>query len=212
MIKISEDQIENRLFLFAYLMRENIFENEMCYSCINGETKKDSSKCSCNKSVIYAIPDFKLYERYFTGQIITEIGYYFEPYTRYIYVLNQKNEILKVFDLNILENKNFEEYDGFDISINYHISNNIILSYLYFNFKLMNQKIEPFFDEYFFELLDEKLIDDILMSDPEERIEKISIIYPWRDFIPNLKTLYQNNSKIADLFIKFQEYIEELNL
>ena len=76
----------------------------------------------------------------------------------------------------------------------------------------MNQKIEPFFDEYFFELLDEKLVDDILMSDPEERIEKISIIYPWRDYVSNLKTLYSNNSKINDLFIKFQEYIDEINL
>ena len=212
MIKISDEQIENKLFLFAYLIRENIFENEMCYPCLNGESKKDSSKCSCNKEVIYCVPDFKLYERYLTGQIVTEIGYFFEPYTRYIYVLNQKSEILKVFDMNLLENKNFEDYDGFDISINYHISNNITLSYLYFNFKLMNQKIEPFFDEYFFELLDEKLIDDILMSDPEERIEKISIIYPWKDYVPNLKILYSNNSKINDLFIKFQEYIDEINL
>jgi len=212
MIKISSEQVDNRLFLFAYLRRENIFENEICYSCLNGETKKDLSKCSCNKAINYSIPDFKLYERYLTGQIITEIGYYLEPYTRYIYVLNQKNEILRVFDMNMLENKNFEDYDGFDISINYHISNNIIVSYLYFNFKLMNETIEPFFDDYFFELLDEKLINDILMSHYEERIEKISIIYPWKDFIPNLKILSKNNSKIIDLFTEFKQHIEDLNL
>ena len=41
MIKISDEQIENKLFLFAYLIRENIFENEMCYPCLNGESKKD---------------------------------------------------------------------------------------------------------------------------------------------------------------------------
>lgn len=210
MIKITDEQVENKLFLFAYLRRENIYENELCYSCLNGETKKDPLNCKCNKKITYSIPDFKLYERYLTGQIITEIGYYLEPYTRYIYVLNQKNEILRVFDMNMLETKNFEDYDGFDISINYHISNCTIISYLYFNFKLMNGTIEPFFDDYFFELLDEKLINDILMSHYEERIEKISIIYPWKDYIPNLKTLVKNNTKVIEIFSEFQKYIENL--
>lgn len=212
MIKLSEEQIENKLFLFAYLRREDIYEREICYSCINGETKNNPFKCSCDKKVNYLIPDFKLYERYLTGQIVTEIGYYLEPYSRYIYVLNQKNEILRVFDMNILENKKFEDYDGFDISINYHISNDSILSYLYFNFKLMSKTIEPFFDDYFFELLDEKLSNDLLMSFEDERIEKISILYPWKNYIPNLEKLLQNNHQILNLFIEFQEYIEKLNL
>lgn len=210
MIKISEDQITNKLFLFAYLRREDIFEKEMCNSCINGESKKDPSSCTCNKEVIFLIPDFKLYERYLTGQIITEIKYFLEPYTRYVYVLNQKDEILRVFDMDQIERKEYKNYDVFDISINYHLSNNIIISYLYFNFKLMNNTIEDFFDEHFFELLDEKLYEDILKSDYSDRIEKISILYPWKNHIHNLKKLISNNKKLFEIFEDFSSYLENL--
>jgi hypothetical protein len=210
-IELDSQQIEKKLFLFAYLRREDVFEKEICYSCINGETKKDKSLCSCNKQIHYVIPDFKVYEKYLTGQIVTEINYYLDPYTRYIYVLNQRNEILRVFDMDQLERKGFENYDTFDISVNYHISNNIIVSYLYFHFKLLNKTIEPFFDDDFFELLDIKLHDDILMSDNQERMEKISIIYPWKDYIPNLHKIISKDQKINSIFKEFEQYIEDFD-
>lgn len=211
MIKISKDQIEKKLFLFSYLRREDIFEKEICNSCISGLSKIDISNCSCNKTINFLIPDFKLYERYLTGQIITEIQYLIEPYTRYIYVLNQKDEILRVFDMDQLERKGYQNYDAFDVSINYHLSNNTILSYLYFNFKLMNNTIEDFFDDYFFELLDKNLCDDLLTSDFPDRVEKISIIFPWKNYIPNLKKLISNNKKIEDVFEEFKIYLENIS-
>lgn len=210
MISISKEQIDKKLFLFSYLRREDIFEKEICNSCINGESKINVSSCYCDKDVNFLIPDFKLYERYLTGQIVTEIKYLLEPYTRYIYVLNQKDEILRVFDMDQLERKGYQNYDPFDISINYHLSNNIIISYLYFNFKLMNKTIEDFFDDYFFELLDKNLSDDLLLSPFEDRVEKISIIYPWKNYIPNLNKLIQNNKKIEDIFEEFKTYLDNI--
>jgi hypothetical protein len=210
MIRLDKNELENKLYLFCHLIREDIFENEICYSCLKAESSEDNDLCKCNKDADFVIADFKLYEKFFEGSVITEIKYYYDPYTRYIYCLNQKDEILKVFEIDNLENKIFKDFNGFEVCLNYHITNDIILCYLYYHFKKENESLSYLFNENFDELIREKLIEFLISSDYETRIQSISILYPWINTIKDLENLIDDNSEIQVILYDFREFIKKL--
>lgn len=210
MIRLDENELDNKLYLFCHLIREDIFENEICYPCLKGETSIEETSCICNKNIEFIIADFKLYENFFDGSVITEIKYYYDPYTRYIYCLNQKNEILKVFEMDSLESKNFKEFNGFEVCVNFHLLNDILLCYLYFQFKKRNKTTSFFFNEDFEEIIKEKLINFLIDSDYENRIHSMSILYPWINEIDDLKEIIDDNIEIQVIISDFKEFLKKL--
>ena len=222
MIRLDDQQIQNNFYLFSHLIREEVFEKEICYPCLEGETFNDPDLCTCDKESDFFIADFKIYEKMLFGQIITEIYYYYDPFTRYIYVLNQKNEILKVFDLDETEKKTYKELNGFDICLEFNINQSIILSFIYYNLKLKNnvfnqedysiKKYEILGYDSLFEILNEKLIAFLLNSDEETRIDSFCILYPWIDTFSSLKEIINSYDDIYSSYDKFKELLSRINL
>lgn len=114
MLSLTEEQITT-LYCFKTWIRENDWEDEICDYCLTDDSLSswESDKCTCSKNK-YHIGDFKLYEK-LLPILISEISYYYDPLSRYIYVLNQNKTILRVIDMDDLETKTGTELaDGYD--------------------------------------------------------------------------------------------------
>ena len=221
MIQISEQQVNNNLYLFSHLIREEIFEKEICYACLEGTSLKNKKFCTCNKDSDFFIADFKIFEKILSGQIITEIFYYYDPYMRYVYVLNQKKEVLKVFDLEEIEKKPYKQLNGFDICLEFNINQSIIMSFIYYNLKLRNdvfdskdypiRSYEEFGYDSLFEVLNEKMIAYLLNSDEETRLNSFCILYPWVEYFDSLKSIIYNYDDISNSYDRFKELLDKIN-
>lgn len=221
MIQLSEQQINNNLYLFSHLVREEIFEKEICYACLEGLSLKNKEFCTCEKDSDFFIADFKIFEKILTGHIITEIFYYYDPYTRYVYVLNQKKEILKIFDLEEVEKKKYSKLNGLDICLEYNINQSIVMSFIYYNLKLKNKvfnsndypikSYEEFGYDSLFEVLNEKMIAFLLNSDEETRLNSFCILYPWIDSFDSLQSIIKNYDDISDSYDRFKELLDKIN-
>jgi hypothetical protein len=130
LLTLTEDQLDG-LIIFSEYVRENDFDREICDYCLQyGDSKKyNKKKCKCQVENIIA--DFKLYEKLMPALIITELYYYYDPYSRYIYVINQAKLLLKVFDMDELEFKSEEDMDGFDCICEANIHTSPILNIIY---------------------------------------------------------------------------------
>ena len=128
MLTLTKDQLKG-MWLFSNYVREN--ENELCNYCLkNLSTKKyKSSKCTCEGGKLVA--DFKLYEKLLPFVTVTEMYYFYDLYTRYVYVLNQAYVVLRVFDLDELESKHEDDMDGFDTLLESNVFKSPILTLQY---------------------------------------------------------------------------------
>jgi hypothetical protein len=130
LLTLTEEQLDG-LILFSEYIRENDYDEEICNYCLEYGDSKSYSKKKCTCKVENVIADFKLYERLLPAIIVTELYYYYDPYSRYIYVINQAKLLLKVFDMDELESKDEDSMDGFDCIYEANILSSPILSIIY---------------------------------------------------------------------------------
>lgn len=118
------------MLLFSTYVRENEYGNEVCDYCLTyGSTEKyKKSSCTCSGD---AVVDFKLYEKLLPSVTVTELHYFYDPYTRYVYVLNQAYVLLRVYDLDELESTHEDDLTGFDYALQANVYKSPLLTLVY---------------------------------------------------------------------------------
>lgn len=119
------------MLLFSTYVRENEYGNEVCDYCLNygSSPQYKSSKCTCSSND--SLADFKLYEKLLPSVVVNELHYFYDPYTRYVYVLNQAYVVLRVYDLDELESKHEDDLSGFDYVLQSNLYKSPLLTLVY---------------------------------------------------------------------------------
>lgn len=119
------------MLLFSTYVRENEYDNEMCNYCLQygASPQYKSSKCTCSSED--SVVDFKMYEKLLPTVVVTELHYFYDPYTRYVYVLNQAYVVLRVYDLDELESKHEDDLNGFDYMLQSNVYKSPLLTLVY---------------------------------------------------------------------------------